>query len=117
MYNTYSMLSRCLQTGQQDKADRAVKITVSDEEEDEACSLADSSEEELREASDEDLVDSSCHSCVSQSSSGIGKGWHSVATSAANRSWVDLLVPAVFSEVWHLCCRAAIWKPNCRARP
>ncbi|EOB03161.1 hypothetical protein Anapl_08489, partial [Anas platyrhynchos] len=62
-------ISRCLQTGQQDKADRAVKITVSDEEENEAFSLAASSEEELRETSDEDLIDSSCHSCVSQSSS------------------------------------------------
>lgn len=105
MCNAYSMLSRCPQTGQQDKADRAVKITVSDEEEDEAFSLAASSEEELRETSDEDLIDSSCHSCVSQSSSGIGKGWHCVVTSAANCSQVDLSVPAVFSEIWHPRCR------------
>ncbi|XP_066853323.1 leucine-rich repeat-containing protein 56 isoform X2 [Anser cygnoides] len=76
---------RCLQTGQQDKADRAVKITVSDEEEDEACSLADSSEEELREASDEDLVDSSCHSCVSQSSSDSSRTQEGTVSSSLSR--------------------------------
>ncbi|XP_068540573.1 leucine-rich repeat-containing protein 56 isoform X2 [Anas acuta] len=73
---------RCPQTGQQDKADRAVKITVSDEEEDEAFSLAASSEEELRETSDEDLIDSSCHSCVSQSSSDSSHAQEGTASSS-----------------------------------
>ncbi|KFQ71867.1 hypothetical protein N335_02987, partial [Phaethon lepturus] len=68
------MLTRCRQTGQQEKATQALKVTLSDEEEGEDCSLADSCEDELRETCDECLIkrislDSSCHSCLSQSSS------------------------------------------------
>uniref|UniRef100_A0A663ES54 Leucine rich repeat containing 56 n=1 Tax=Aquila chrysaetos chrysaetos TaxID=223781 RepID=A0A663ES54_AQUCH len=65
----------CLQTGQQEKAIQALKVTLSGEEEGEDCSLTDSCEDELRETGDEDLterisLDFSCHSCLSQSSSG-----------------------------------------------
>ncbi|KFZ61729.1 hypothetical protein N338_13484, partial [Podiceps cristatus] len=65
---------RCLQTGQQERAARALKVTLSDEEEGEECSLTDSCEDEPRETCDEDLterisLDSSCHSSLSQSSS------------------------------------------------
>ncbi|XP_074438556.1 leucine-rich repeat-containing protein 56 [Larus michahellis] len=68
---------RCLQTGQQEKAAQALKVTLSDEEEGEGCSLTDSCEDELRETCHEDLIerislDSSCHSCLSQSSSVSG---------------------------------------------
>lgn len=71
------MLSRCLQTGQQEKAIQALKVTLSGEEEGEDCSLTDSCEDELRKTCDEDLIerislDFSCHSCLSQSSSGTG---------------------------------------------
>ncbi|XP_027559234.1 leucine-rich repeat-containing protein 56 isoform X2 [Neopelma chrysocephalum] len=66
---------RCLQTGQQEQASQASKVILSHEEEGEDCSLTDSSEDELRKAYDEDLVerislDSSCHSSLSKSSSG-----------------------------------------------
>ncbi|KFQ60729.1 hypothetical protein N334_05013, partial [Pelecanus crispus] len=65
---------RCLQTGHQEKATQALEVTLSDEEEGEDCSLTASCEDELRETCDEDLIgrislDSSCHSCLSQSSS------------------------------------------------
>ncbi|KFR02791.1 hypothetical protein Y956_06912, partial [Nipponia nippon] len=65
---------RCLQTDQQEKAAQALKVTLSDGEEGEDCSLADSCEDELRETCDKDLIErislgSSCHSCLSQSSS------------------------------------------------
>ncbi|KFQ85663.1 hypothetical protein N337_10772, partial [Phoenicopterus ruber ruber] len=64
---------RCLQTGQQEKAIQALKVTLSDEEEGEDWSLTDSCEDELRETCVEDLIDrisldASCHSCLSQSS-------------------------------------------------
>ncbi|XP_064513747.1 leucine-rich repeat-containing protein 56 isoform X3 [Pseudopipra pipra] len=66
---------RCLQTGQQEQASQASKVILNHEEEGENCSLTDSSEDELRKAYDEDLVerislDSSCHSSLSKSSSG-----------------------------------------------
>ncbi|KFV58323.1 hypothetical protein N341_12144, partial [Tyto alba] len=65
---------RCLQTGQQEKAARTLRVTLGDEEEGEVCSPTDSCEEALRETRDEHLIerislDSSCHSCLSQSSS------------------------------------------------
>ncbi|XP_051477028.1 leucine-rich repeat-containing protein 56 [Apus apus] len=65
---------KCLQIDQQEKAAQALKITPSDGKEGEKSSLPDSCEDELREACDEDLterisLDSSCHSCLSQSSS------------------------------------------------
>ncbi|KFQ45590.1 hypothetical protein N333_08652, partial [Nestor notabilis] len=64
---------RRLQRGQQEKVTQPLKITLSDEEEGEDCSLADSCEGALSETSDKDLIgrislDSSCHSCLSQSS-------------------------------------------------
>lgn len=70
-------LSRCLHTAQQESVIPAAKLATDDEEEDEGCSLASGGESELRDTSDEDLTegispDSSCHSCLSQSSSGIG---------------------------------------------
>uniref|UniRef100_A0A8C3JKV6 Leucine rich repeat containing 56 n=1 Tax=Calidris pygmaea TaxID=425635 RepID=A0A8C3JKV6_9CHAR len=66
---------RCLQTGQQEKDTQALKVTLSEEEEGEDCSLTDSGEDELRETCHEDLIErislnSPCHSCRSQSSSG-----------------------------------------------
>ncbi|PKU46861.1 leucine-rich repeat-containing protein 56 [Limosa lapponica baueri] len=66
---------RCLQTGQQEKDTQALEVTLNDEEEGEDCSLTDSGEDELRETCHEDLIEkislnSSCHSCRSQSSSG-----------------------------------------------
>ncbi|XP_010022930.1 PREDICTED: leucine-rich repeat-containing protein 56, partial [Nestor notabilis] len=66
---------RRLQRGQQEKVTQPLKITLSDEEEGEDCSLADSCEGALSETSDKDLIgrislDSSCHSCLSQSSAG-----------------------------------------------
>ncbi|XP_009274299.1 PREDICTED: leucine-rich repeat-containing protein 56 [Aptenodytes forsteri] len=69
---------RCLQTAQQEKVSQALKVTLSDEEEGEDCNLTDSCEDELRETCDEDLIerislDSSCHSCLSQSSSGLSQ--------------------------------------------
>lgn len=74
------MLSRCLQTGLQEQTSQALKVT-----EGEDWSLTDSSEDELREACDEDLIErislepSSC-SIFSHSSSGtgpkpLGEGW------------------------------------------
>lgn len=71
------MLSRCLQTGQREKAAQALKVTLSNEKEGEDCSLTDNFEDELKETCDEDLIerislDSSCHSFLSQSSSGTG---------------------------------------------
>ncbi|KAM6408290.1 leucine-rich repeat-containing protein 56 [Rhynochetos jubatus] len=65
---------RCLQPGQQEEDAQALKETLGDEEESEDCSLTDCCEEELRKTCGEDLtgrisLDSSCHSCVSQSSS------------------------------------------------
>ncbi|XP_061236397.1 LOW QUALITY PROTEIN: leucine-rich repeat-containing protein 56 [Neopsephotus bourkii] len=63
---------RCLHRGQQEKVTQALRITLSDEEEGEDFSLTDSYE---GETSDKDLIerislDSPCHSCLSQSSSG-----------------------------------------------
>ncbi|KFP63054.1 hypothetical protein N322_06029, partial [Cariama cristata] len=65
---------RCLQTDQQEKATQALKVTLSREEEGEGCSLTGSCEDELKKTCDENLIerislDSSCHSCLSQSSS------------------------------------------------
>ncbi|XP_010084725.1 PREDICTED: leucine-rich repeat-containing protein 56, partial [Pterocles gutturalis] len=64
----------CLQKAQQEEAAQALKGSLSDEEEGEDCSLMDGCED-LRETCDEDLIErislgSSCHSCLSQSSSG-----------------------------------------------
>ncbi|XP_064369281.1 leucine-rich repeat-containing protein 56 isoform X6 [Dromaius novaehollandiae] len=64
---------RCLQMVQQEKSPQVLKVTLSDEEEDEDCSLTDNCEDELRETYDEDLTErislDSFHSCLSQSSS------------------------------------------------
>ncbi|XP_059681842.1 leucine-rich repeat-containing protein 56 [Gavia stellata] len=81
---------RCLQTEQQGKAAQALKMTLSDEEEGEDCSLTDSCEDELRETCDEDLIerislDSSCHSCLSQSSSGSSQAQEGAVFSKLNR--------------------------------
>ncbi|XP_026706442.1 leucine-rich repeat-containing protein 56 isoform X2 [Athene cunicularia] len=80
---------RCLQTGQQEKASRALKITGGDKEEGEVCSLTDSCEEALRKTSDEHLIerislDSSCHSCLSQSSSGLSQAQEGAVFSNLN---------------------------------
>ncbi|XP_010281594.1 PREDICTED: leucine-rich repeat-containing protein 56 [Phaethon lepturus] len=80
---------RCRQTGQQEKATQALKVTLSDEEEGEDCSLADSCEDELRETCDECLIkrislDSSCHSCLSQSSSGLSQAQEGADFSSPN---------------------------------
>ncbi|KAM6204858.1 leucine-rich repeat-containing protein 56 [Sarcoramphus papa] len=79
----------CLQTGQQEKATQALKVTLSDEEEGKDCSLTDSCEDELRETSDEHLterisLDSSCHSCLSQSSSGSSQAQEGAVFSNPN---------------------------------
>ncbi|XP_032300916.1 leucine-rich repeat-containing protein 56 isoform X2 [Coturnix japonica] len=63
---------RCLHTAQQGIIP-AAKVATDDEEEDEGCIPANSSESELKDTSDEDLTGeispiSSCHSCLSQSS-------------------------------------------------
>ncbi|XP_065492281.1 leucine-rich repeat-containing protein 56 isoform X2 [Caloenas nicobarica] len=80
---------RCLQTDQQEKATQALKVTLSDEKEGEDCRLTDSCEDELRETSDEDLierisVDSSCHSCLSKSSSGSSQAQEGAVFSSLN---------------------------------
>ncbi|XP_075018857.1 leucine-rich repeat-containing protein 56 isoform X3 [Calonectris borealis] len=80
----------CLQTHQQEKAAQALKVTLSDEEEGEDCSLTDSCEDELRETCDEDLIerislDSSCHSSLSQSSSGSSPAQEGAVFSNPNR--------------------------------
>ncbi|XP_071665151.1 leucine-rich repeat-containing protein 56 isoform X4 [Patagioenas fasciata] len=79
----------CLQTDQQEKATQALKVTLSHEKEGEDCSLTDSCEDELRETSDEDLigrisVDSSCHSCLSESSSGSSQAQEGAVFSSLN---------------------------------
>ncbi|PKK29197.1 leucine rich repeat containing 56, transcript variant X2 [Columba livia] len=79
----------CLETDQQEKATQALKVTLSDEKEGEDCSLTDSCEDELRETSDEDLigrisVDSSCHSCLSESSSGSSQAQEGAVFSSLN---------------------------------
>ncbi|CAM9489669.1 unnamed protein product [Bubo scandiacus] len=80
---------RCLQTGQQEKAAQALKVPVSDEEEGEDCSLTDSCEDALRKTCDEHLIerislDSSCHSCLSQSSSGSSQAQEGAVFSNPN---------------------------------
>ncbi|XP_048805357.1 leucine-rich repeat-containing protein 56 [Lagopus muta] len=65
---------RCLHTAQQESVIPAAKLAIDDKEEDEGCSPASGAESELRDTSDEDLTegispDSTCHSCLSQSSS------------------------------------------------
>uniref|UniRef100_A0A8B9S6N2 Leucine rich repeat containing 56 n=2 Tax=Apteryx owenii TaxID=8824 RepID=A0A8B9S6N2_APTOW len=64
---------RCLQMVQQEKSPQVLKVTLSDEEEDEDCGLTDNCEDESRETYDEDLTETisldSFHSCLSQSSS------------------------------------------------
>ncbi|XP_032859364.1 leucine-rich repeat-containing protein 56 isoform X2 [Tyto alba] len=77
---------RCLQTGQQEKAARTLRVTLSDEEEGEVCSPTHSCEDALRETRDEHLIerislDSSCHSCLSQSSSGSSQAQEGAACS------------------------------------
>ncbi|KFV80990.1 hypothetical protein N308_11978, partial [Struthio camelus australis] len=66
-------ISKCLQVVQQEKSPQVLKATLSDEEEDEDCSLADNCEDELRKTYDEDLTErislDSFRSCLSQSSS------------------------------------------------
>ncbi|KAM6133306.1 leucine-rich repeat-containing protein 56 [Phoenicopterus ruber ruber] len=80
---------RCLQTGQQEKAIQALKVTLSDEEEGEDWSLTDSCEDELRETCVEDLIDrisldASCHSCLSQSSPGSSQAQEGAVFSNLN---------------------------------
>ncbi|XP_072721167.1 leucine-rich repeat-containing protein 56 [Ciconia boyciana] len=80
---------RCLQTDQQEKDAQALKVTLSDEEEGEDCSLTDSCEDELRETCGEDLIerislDCSSHSCLSQSSSGSLQAQESAVFSNLN---------------------------------
>ncbi|KAM6393713.1 leucine-rich repeat-containing protein 56 isoform 2-T2 [Pluvialis apricaria] len=80
---------RCLQTGQREKATQALKLTLSDEEESEDCSLTDNFEDELKETCDEDLIErislnSSCHSSLSQSSSGSSQAQESAGFSNLN---------------------------------
>lgn len=70
------MLPRCLQTGQQEQTSQALKLN-----EDKDWSLTDSSENELRGACDEDLIERISFDASSHSSSGtgpkpLGKGWH-----------------------------------------
>ncbi|XP_009694477.1 PREDICTED: leucine-rich repeat-containing protein 56, partial [Cariama cristata] len=81
---------RCLQTDQQEKATQALKVTLSREEEGEGCSLTGSCEDELKKTCDENLIerislDSSCHSCLSQSSSGSSQAQEGVVFSNPNR--------------------------------
>ncbi|KAM6069476.1 leucine-rich repeat-containing protein 56 isoform 3-T4 [Theristicus caerulescens] len=81
---------RCLLTDQQEKAAEALKVTLGDEEEGEDCSLTDSCEDELRETCEEDLIErislgSSCHSCLSQSSSGSSQTQEGAVLSNPNR--------------------------------
>uniref|UniRef100_A0A8C4V0L5 Leucine rich repeat containing 56 n=1 Tax=Falco tinnunculus TaxID=100819 RepID=A0A8C4V0L5_FALTI len=80
---------RCLQTGQQEEATQALKAALGDEEEGDDCSLPDSCGDELRETCDEDLIerislDSSCHSSLSQSSSGSSQGQEGAVFSNPN---------------------------------
>ncbi|XP_064308486.1 leucine-rich repeat-containing protein 56 [Phalacrocorax carbo] len=80
---------RCLQTDQQEKAAQALKVTLSDGEKGEDCSLTDSHEDELRETYDEDLIerislDSSCHSSFSPSSSGSSQAQEGAVLSNPN---------------------------------
>ncbi|XP_075282568.1 leucine-rich repeat-containing protein 56 isoform X2 [Opisthocomus hoazin] len=80
---------RCLQTGQQEEAAQALKVTLRDEGEGEDCSLTGSCEDELRETCDEDLIerislDSSCPSCLSQSSSGSSQAQEGAVFSNSN---------------------------------
>ncbi|XP_025890592.1 leucine-rich repeat-containing protein 56 [Nothoprocta perdicaria] len=64
---------RFLQMVQQEKAPQVLKVTLSDEDEDEDCSLPDNCEDILREPYDEDLTErislDSFHSSLSHSSS------------------------------------------------
>uniref|UniRef100_A0A672TKK5 Leucine rich repeat containing 56 n=2 Tax=Strigops habroptila TaxID=2489341 RepID=A0A672TKK5_STRHB len=80
---------RCLQRGQQEKVTQPLKITLSDEEEGEDCSLTDSWEGALSETSDKDLIerislDSSGLSCLSQSSSGSSQAQEGAVFSNPN---------------------------------
>ncbi|PKK29196.1 leucine rich repeat containing 56, transcript variant X3 [Columba livia] len=91
----------CLETDQQEKATQALKVTLSDEKEGEDCSLTDSCEDELRETSDEDLigrisVDSSCHSCLSESSSDhwiVSPGVLNKSVQILARNDADVILP------------------------
>lgn len=79
------MLSRCLQTGQQEQTSQALKVN-----EGEDWSPTDSSEDELRDACDEDLIerislDPSCHSSLGTGPKPPGKGWHWAVTHAVCR--------------------------------
>lgn len=79
------MLSRCLQTGQQEQTSQALKVNEGKD-----WSLIDSSEDELREACDEDLMERISFDPPSHSSSGtglqpLGKGWHWEVTHAVCR--------------------------------
>ncbi|XP_065542898.1 leucine-rich repeat-containing protein 56 isoform X3 [Lathamus discolor] len=80
---------RCLHRGQQEVTE-ALRITLSDEEEGEDSSLTDSCEDTLSETSDKDLIetislDSSCNSCLSQSSSGSSQAQKGAVLSNPNR--------------------------------
>ncbi|XP_012984561.1 leucine-rich repeat-containing protein 56 [Melopsittacus undulatus] len=81
---------RCLHRGQQEKVTQALKVTLSDKEEGEDSSLTDSYEGALSETSDTDLIerislDSSCHSCLSQSSSGSSQAQEGAVSSNPSR--------------------------------
>ncbi|XP_010155031.1 PREDICTED: leucine-rich repeat-containing protein 56 [Eurypyga helias] len=80
---------RCLLPGQQEEDAQALKETLGDEEESEDSSLTDRCEGELRKTCGEDLterisLDSSCHSCVSQSSSGSSQAQEGAVFSNLN---------------------------------
>ncbi|XP_057268786.1 leucine-rich repeat-containing protein 56 isoform X2 [Pezoporus wallicus] len=80
---------RCLHRGQQEKVTQALRVTLSDEEGGEDSSLTDSYEGALRETSDKDLIerislDSPCHSCLSQSSSGSSQAQEGAVFSNPN---------------------------------
>lgn len=106
------MLSRCLQTGQQEQASQALKVNKGED-----WSLADSLGNELREACDEDLIERISLDSSSHSSSGIGpkplgEGW----TWTKHVLFVDgCMGNPVFYGIWHLCSRAATGKCHCRA--
>ncbi|XP_062475140.1 leucine-rich repeat-containing protein 56 isoform X3 [Pezoporus occidentalis] len=80
---------RCLHRGQQEKVTQALRITLSDEEGGEHSSLTDSYEGALSKTSDKDLIerislDSPCHSCLSQSSSGSSQAQEGAVFSNPN---------------------------------
>ncbi|XP_071617880.1 leucine-rich repeat-containing protein 56 isoform X4 [Heliangelus exortis] len=79
----------CLQTSQPEKAAQALKVPLVGEEESEECSLPGSCEDELRETCEKNLIErisleSSGHSCLSQSSSGSSQAQKGAVSSNLN---------------------------------